>query len=196
MSTTMLSTTHRQNRRVARTRYEGIHIGRLGLGSVAVLAVLISAWGAIVPYVGPVFGYDVGGSHSWHWTLAHSLVALIPGAVGVAIGVLMLAETRGVAVGRGRLSLAMVGFIAVLAGAWFVVGPLALPVLISHGTYFAGATPLRQLANEGGASMGPGLLLALCGAFALGWASRHQERASQVVDGAAASQDVTAPASS
>ncbi len=36
-----------------------------GLGLVGTLAVLTAAWGGIVPYIGPVFGYSGDGSGSW-----------------------------------------------------------------------------------------------------------------------------------
>jgi hypothetical protein len=179
MSTTTLSGTNRQARRIVRTKYEGTHIGRIGLGTVGLVTVLISAWGGIVPYVGPLFGYDADGTGSWHWGLGHTLLALVPGAIGLLIGLLILGETRGVVRGRGRVSLATAGLIAVLCGAWFVVGPLALPLITSHTSYFVSAqSPMRQLENVVGYSMGPGLILAVCGGFTAGWASRHQERAS------------------
>ena len=47
-----------------------VRLGRLGLGTAGVIAVLVSAWGGIVPYVGPLFGYSGDGSGAWHWDLA------------------------------------------------------------------------------------------------------------------------------
>ena len=71
-----------------------------------------------------------------------------------------------------RLTLA--GVIAVLCGAWFVIGPYAWPVITSSSGYFVAASPLRELANVVGYSLGTGVILASLGAFAIGWASRHQ----------------------
>jgi hypothetical protein len=180
VSTTTLSGSGHQDRSMARTRTTGIHIGRIGIGTVGVLTVLISAWGGIVPFIGPAFGYSADGAGSWHWSLTHAVLGLVPGAIGVVVGLLILAEIRGIDVGRGRMSLTMAGMIALLCGAWFVVGPVAWPVVSTHGAYFVTASPLRELANQAGYALGTGVILVGCGAFAIGWASRHQLKATAV----------------
>jgi hypothetical protein len=143
-----------------------------------IVAMLVSVWGGIVPYVGPIFGYSGDGSGSWHWNLAHAVLGLVPGAVGLVLGFLILAESRGVMVGKGRISLATAGTLLMICGAWFVVGPFAWPVLASTGAYFAAGSHLRMLEYEIGYSIGTGIVLVVCGAFVDGWASRHQPRAS------------------
>src|SRR5580700_2715379 len=80
-------------RRDAKTRAQ---LGRTGLGLAGVVAVLVSAWGGIVPYVGPLFNYSGDGSGSWHWSLAHAVLSLVPGAAGVLLGLFVIAESRGV----------------------------------------------------------------------------------------------------
>lgn len=159
-----------------------VHLGRLGLGTAGVVAVLVSAWGGIVPYVGPVFSYSGDGSGSWHWSLAHAVLALAPGALGVLLGLFVIAESRGITVGKGRLSLATAGTLLMVCGAWFAIGPLAWPVIDNSGPYFVAATHLRVLADEVGYSIGVGLILVVCGAFVDGWASRHQPKATAVSD--------------
>ncbi|HEY1828263.1 MAG TPA: hypothetical protein VGF87_09585, partial [Acidimicrobiales bacterium] len=72
---------------------------------------------------------------------------------------------------RSRLNLSWDALLAMAAGAWFVVGPLAWNV--AYGRFFLAASPTRTLEYWVGYSMGPGLVLAVCGAFALGWAARH-----------------------
>ncbi len=141
---------------------------------------LVSAWGGIVPYVGPLFDYSGDGSGSWHWNLAHAVLALAPGILGVLLGVFVIAESRGIVVGRGRLSLATAGTLLMICGAWFAVGPLAWPVLSNGSGYFVASTHLRVLAYEVGYSIGTGLILVVCGAFVDGWASRHQSKATAV----------------
>jgi hypothetical protein len=157
--------------REVRTR---AHVGRLGIGTAGVVAVLVSAWGGIVPYVGPLFNYSGDGSGSWHWSLAHAVLALAPGVLGVLLGLFVIAESRGVVVGKGRLSLATAGTLLILCGAWFAVGPLAWPVIDNGSGYFVASTHLRVLAYEVGYSIGTGLMLVMCGAFVDGWAARHQ----------------------
>jgi hypothetical protein len=156
-------------------------LGRIGLGTAGVVAVVVSAWGGIVPYVGPLFGYSGDGSGSWHWNLAHAILALIPGVAGMLVGLFVLAESRGVTVGRGRLSLATAGTLLMACGAWFAIGPLAWPVISSgNSAYFVGGTHLSVLAYEVGYSIGTGIVLVICGAFVDGWASRHQPKATVV----------------
>jgi hypothetical protein len=181
MSTTTMGAGTVQNHELrARTR---VHVGSFGIGSVGVAAALVATWGAIAPYIGPTFGYDADGSSSWHWSLTHSMLALVPGALGLLLGITILAETRGITAGRRRVSLATIGLLLMACGAWFVVGPLAWPVLTSHAGYFVPTSPLRFIANEIGYSLGTGVVLAICGGFVAGWASRHQIKASAPVTG-------------
>jgi hypothetical protein len=150
------------------------HVGRFGLGTVGLLLIAMSAWGGIVPFLGPTFGYSADGTGSWHWSLTHAVVALVPGAVGVVLGLMVLGRARGIVVGRGRMGLATAGLIVLAVGGWFAIAPWAWPVIDNTRAYFALASPLRYLANLAGSAVGPGLIVASCGAFFLGWASRHQ----------------------
>ncbi|HWE68867.1 MAG TPA: hypothetical protein VG205_00820 [Acidimicrobiales bacterium] len=143
------------------------------LWSLGVITLLISAWGGIIPYLGPTFGFSADGSPSWSWGLTHTVLALAPGALGCLVAFSFLAPLSPTAVGRRRASLTLAGLVAVVCGAWFVVGPLAWPIVHNTGPYFVTAAPLRGLANQVGYSFGPGLILAACGAFAMGWAVRH-----------------------
>ncbi len=155
--------------------------GRLGLGTVGVVTILAAAWGGLVAFIGPTFGFSGDGTGSWHWSLTHAVVGLIPGAVAVIMGFVILGETRSVPFGRGRVGLATAGTIAGLCGAWLTVGPFAWPVADNTGSYFVVASPLRGLAYLIGYALGPGLIVTAGGAFALGWASRHQATSIQVL---------------
>ena len=123
-----------------------MQIGRFGLETAGAIAVLVSAWGGIVPFVGPLFGYSADGSGSWHWDLAHSVLGFAPGAVGVVLGVFVVRQARGIVAGKSRLSLATAGTLLMVVGAWFAIGPLAWPVLIHGSGYFVSAAPLTLLA--------------------------------------------------
>ena len=181
---------HELDRQEIRSR---VHLGRLGIGTAGVVAVLVSAWGGIVPYVGPLFDYRGDGSQAWHWNLAHAVLALAPGALGVLLGLFVIAESRGIVVGRGRLTLAAAGTLLMVCGAWFAVGPLAWPVLSDGGPYFVASTHLRVLAYEVGYSIGTGLVLVVCGAFVDGWASRHQPKATAVTTVAPGADPASGP---
>ena len=127
------------------------------------LIVLVGAWGGIVAFVGPLFGYSADGSGSWTWNLSHALLHAAPGGVAVFAGLMvMLAGGR-----LSRAGLKLGGILAALAGAWFVVGPVAWPVL-EHTRVFMTASPLRQFDYWIGYALGPGTLLAALGAFVLG----------------------------
>jgi hypothetical protein len=173
-----------------------LRLGRVGLGTAGVVAVLASAWGGIVPYVGPIFGFSADGAGSWYWNLGHSVLALVPGAAGVLLGLFVIAESRGVTVGKGRLTLATAGILLILCGAWFAVGPYAWPVLTNSGTYFASSTHTRFLTYELGYSVGVGLLLVMCGAFVAGWASRHSPRSAVVAESPPTANAISEPEAS
>src|SRR6516165_1843338 len=192
MTTTIARDERLERPRTVREARAGVHVGRFGLGTAGVVALLVSAWGGIIPYVGPVFNYSGDGSVSWHWNLAHTVLALVPGALGVLLGLFVIAESRGITVGKGRLSLATAGTVLMICGAWFAIGPLAWPVIADTGPYFVAATHLRVLADEVGYGIGVGLILVFCGAYVVGWASRHQLKASVLPETTAGAVAATA----
>ena len=94
-----------------------------------VLVMVLGAWGALIPFVGPYFGYGFGTHAAWHYSANRLWLDILPGAVAVAAGVLMAgAATRRAGVLSGWLGLA--------AGAWFVVGPAV------SLTWHAGGNPI------------------------------------------------------
>ena len=109
-----------------------------------------------------------------------------PAPLAVLLGLFVIAESRGVTVGKGRLSLATAGTLLILCGAWFAIGSYAWPVLTDSGTYFSSATHMRFLTYELGYSVGVGLVLVMCGAFVVGWASRHSPKSAVVAESAPA----------
>lgn len=150
------------------------HIRGTGVAMIGLLTVFVSAWGGIVPFVGPTFGYRADGAPAWHWDLAHGILAVAPGAMGVVVGIVMMATAMRVRFGAGRVSLSLAGVLALACGAWFVLGPLVWSTF-EPTHYFVAASPLHRLANEAGYALGPGLLLALFGGEAIGWALRHRQ---------------------
>ena len=75
----------------ARTRTEEVRAPVAGLGLVAVLTVLVGAWGGIVPFAGPSIGFNADASAPWHWGLVHALLWAAPGALAVVFGLILLA---------------------------------------------------------------------------------------------------------
>jgi hypothetical protein len=87
---------------------------------VALAIVLLGLWALFVPLVGPYFDFGFHTDEAWQFGEAHWILSIAPGLVAAIAGVLMILPTR---VG-GRL----VGFIALLAGAWLIVGPSLYPL--------------------------------------------------------------------
>jgi hypothetical protein len=137
-----------------------------GLAFASFLAILLSAWAGIVPYVGPTFGFSADGTSSWTWNNTHTYGALVPGAVGVIFGLLILARSRRPMSLQSSGTLAGAGFIVFLCGAWLAVVPVVWPVIST--AYFQSASPSMNLAHWLGYASGPGLLLAAFGAYVMG----------------------------
>ena len=142
--------THRIFRRHEKTMTRA-RTWSVSLGLVGLVAVAVSAWGGLVPYIGPAIGFGADGTPSWHWSLAHTLIGLVPGAVGLVIGLSLLAP-RGMAVGRSKLALSWSGLIAIASGAWFMIGPLAWPVLYTSRAYFQAADAAAEARVPGSAT--------------------------------------------
>ena len=81
-----------------------------------VLLVLLGAWGALAPFIGPALTFAFTPDKSWHWTAARGWYEVLPGATAFAGGLLLLfARSRAVTV--------LGAWLAILAGTWFIVGP-------------------------------------------------------------------------
>jgi hypothetical protein len=103
--------------RVPRTR---------GAGSGLVL-ILLGAWGALIPFVGPYFHFAYTPDTAWTWTWGRFFLEILPGVATVLGGlILMISAFRPVAMFGAALAAA--------GGAWFVVGSLLGPVWASYAT--------------------------------------------------------------
>ncbi len=86
------------------------------------LLVILGAWGALIPFVGPRFNFAYTPDREWAWSTARGWLEVLPGAATVLGGLLLIVAGNRVA--------AMLGsWLAVLAGAWFVVGGQLAPLL-------------------------------------------------------------------
>src|SRR3954465_1255236 len=80
------------------------------------LIVVLGAWCAVVPFVGPLFNLTIGPDNAFDMTGGRFWLSLLPGVVAV-VGGLMLMQS-------GNRATATLGAqIAMAAGAWLVVGP-------------------------------------------------------------------------
>ncbi len=133
--------------------------------SAAVLLVLLGIWGAIIPFVGPYFGYAFGPPVPWF--LAHDRLVLdiVPG-IAVFLGGLILGTSAN------RASAGIGALLALIGGIWFTIGPvvsqlwrlggLAAPIGEPQGTN------LLPVLEQLGYFYGLGALITALAAFALG----------------------------
>lgn len=129
------------------------------------LLVLLGAWGALIPFVGPYFGYTFGTTAPWLFTFDRLWLNILPG-IAVLLGGLMLGPSANRVSGSLGAELAMAG------GIWFLIGP-SLSQL--WGTGGPGAPigaptgpPVLQVLEQIGFFYGLGALATALSAFALG----------------------------
>jgi hypothetical protein len=148
--------------RTSRTRGT-LHMARTR-GMMAGLAlVLLGAWGALVPFFGPLADYAYTPDDAFDWTAGRFWMSVLPGAVAVLGGLMLLMTTnRAVAVTGGWLGAA--------AGAWFVTGPLFGQYLPDNwgdtGQPVGGNT--ARTVEQLGFFTGLGVVMVLCSGLALG----------------------------
>lgn len=157
MSTTHSSLGERQGSTLAMQRSHGAASG--------LLLVLLGAWGAIIPFVGPYFHYTFGTPTPWFFTYDRLWLDVLPGAA-VVLGGLILGPTAN------RASGGLGAWLALIGGIWFATGPvisqlwriggLEAPIGPPFGTH------LLPLLEELGYFYGLGILITALAAFALG----------------------------
>jgi hypothetical protein len=81
------------------------------------LLMLLGAWGALIPFIGPYFHYAYTPDSAWAWTSGRLWMSVLPG-IAAFVGGLLLATTANRAVGI------FAGWLASAAGAWFICGPV------------------------------------------------------------------------
>ena len=137
-----------------------------GLGLLGLLAILIGAWGGVVPYLGPTFGFHSTAAGSWFWNWQHALLYLIPGAATVLMGLWMWVLAARTRAGAGRFGSLLAGLLLLAAGAWFVLGPVVWPIFYSTAV-FEPASATTNFLHQLGYNFGPGLIIAALGGMTL-----------------------------
>lgn len=131
-----------------------------------VCLVVLGAWGALVPFVGPYFNYAYRSDQTWHFTYGRLWLDILPGVVTVLAGLLLIVATS-------RATALFAGWLAALAGAWFVIGP-GVSRLWNHGAtqtgHPLGGYVLRTV-EQLGYFDALGAAIMLLAAFAIGRAS-------------------------
>jgi hypothetical protein len=134
-----------------------------------IMLMLLGAWAALVPFVGPYFGYAYTPDKAWAYTSGRLWLSVVPGAAAFLGGLFVVFSDRVAPAGA---------FLAVLGGIWLVIGlpvvALARPSgsitpgtpVTSHGGMF-GAPTMRFL-EALGFFYGAGVVILFLGALALG----------------------------
>jgi hypothetical protein len=128
------------------------------------LLILLGAWGALIPFVGPYFHYAYTPDKAWAYTTGRLWLEILPGVAAALGGLIVLSSARR--------PLALLGaFVATLGGAWFVVGNL-VSSLTNNGIPGAGipvgTTVTRLALEELGFFTGLGVVIVFFAALALG----------------------------
>jgi hypothetical protein len=98
------------------------------------LLVLLGAWGALVPFIGPYFHFAYTPDTAWTYTVGRLWLEILPGVATMLGGVILLVSAFRPA--------AMIGAcLAAAGGLWFALGSLIAPLWTGYGTVGRGAIP-------------------------------------------------------
>jgi hypothetical protein len=129
-----------------------------------VLLILLGAWGALIPLVGPYFHYAFTPDTAWSFTSGRIWLEIAPGAAALIGGLIVLVSSLR--------PVAMFGaWLAALAGVWFVAGN-TLSALWTKGGVSAIGSPVggtvARTAEQIGFFTGLGVVIAFFAALVIG----------------------------
>lgn len=125
------------------------------------ILVILGAWGALIPFVGPHFDFAYTPDRDWAWSTARGWLEVLPGAATVLAGLLLIFSGN-------RITAMLGGWLAVLSGVWFVVGGEVAPMLgIGSAGDPIAATDRKRAALEVSYFSGLGALIVFVGAAAV-----------------------------
>ena len=96
-------------------RPRALYMPRTRGAVTGLILILLGAWGALIPFIGPIVNWAYTADPAWTWTAASGWLEVLPGVATAVGGLLLLASGN-------RASAMFGGWLAVCAGAWFVVG--------------------------------------------------------------------------
>jgi hypothetical protein len=105
-----------------RSGFGSLHMPRSRGAVSGLLLIILGVWGALIPFIGPYFHFAYTPDQVWAWSTARAWLEVFPGVTTAVGGFLLLVS--------GNRATAMFGaWLAVIAGAWFVVGRTLASVL-------------------------------------------------------------------
>jgi hypothetical protein len=84
--------------------------------------VILGAWAALAPFVGPYLHFAFTPDKAWTWTSARGWLEVLPGCVIGVAGLILLLTTN-------RIFAVTATWYAIAGGAWLVVGPQLIHVV-------------------------------------------------------------------
>src|SRR5437667_2307997 len=113
-----------------RRRFVSRPIPRRRGAATGFLVLILGVWGALIPFVGPYFNYQIGTTHTWDWSADRLWLSVLPGAAAALGGFIMLFSRR-------RSTASFGGLLALAGGLWFVIGP-SMSILWNDGVQATG----------------------------------------------------------
>jgi hypothetical protein len=101
------------------------------------LLVLLGAWGALIPFIGPYFHFAYTPDTTWTYNTARLWLEILPGAAVFLGGILLMIAT-------GRHIALFGALLASAAGAWFTLGTVLSPLWNNHVTLGGSPTAVTQ----------------------------------------------------
>jgi hypothetical protein len=149
---------------------------------LAAAIIASGAWAGILPFVGPLFGFSPANTSAWHWDNTWAVLDLLPGALAVLGGLVLLSTLAALAHGRGRALAGFGALLAVIAGTWLVLGPSIYQAVTGASLNMPQTGTWWAFALAAGYRLGPGLLLVAFGAWIWGMLPHSAMRRHLVTD--------------
>jgi hypothetical protein len=99
----------------SRSGFGSLHMPRSRGALSGLLLIILGVWGALIPFIGPYFHFAYTPDQAWAWSTARAWLEVFPGAITALGGFLLL-------VSGNRATAMFGGWLAVIAGAWFILG--------------------------------------------------------------------------
>jgi hypothetical protein len=145
----------------SRSGFGSLHMPRSRGAVSGLLLVILGVWGALIPFIGPYFHFAYSPDQAWAWSTARAWLEVFPGVTTALGGFLLL--TSG-----NRATAMFGGWLAVIAGAWFVVGrTLSSTLRLGDVGHPLAATDAKRAAIEIAYFSGLGALIVFVGGAVL-----------------------------
>ncbi len=145
----------------SRSGFGSLHMPRSRGAVSGLLLIILGIWGALIPFIGPYFHFAYTPDQPWAWSTARAWLEVFPGATTAVGGFLLL-------ISGNRATAMFGGWLAVIGGAWFVVGrTLASTLRLGDVGQPIAATDAKRAVIEIGYFSGLGALIVFLGGAVL-----------------------------